>query len=97
MEKIIDVTLKLEKDIETDYVSSIGGAVGGAVLFGALGAMIGGRVKKKQTIETTEYSIFTYNKGDLVDCISFRVRSFTAGEFVQKFRAMPKKPTEVDL
>lgn len=59
-EKIIDVCTKSETEIQQQYVSSVGGAVGGAVLFGPLGAMIGGRAKKKTAISTTSYLIITY-------------------------------------
>ena len=47
--KITDICIKTETEIQSQYVSSIGGAVGGAVLFGPLGAVIGGRAKKKKT------------------------------------------------
>lgn len=59
-EKIIDVCTKSETEIQQQYVSSVGGAVGGAVLFGPLGAMIGGRAKKKTATSTTSYLIITY-------------------------------------
>ena len=36
-EKISDIIIKTDKEIQKSYVSSIGGAVGGAVLFGPLG------------------------------------------------------------
>ncbi len=36
--KITDMCIKTDKEIQQQYVSSVGGAVGGAVLFGPLGA-----------------------------------------------------------
>lgn len=62
--KITDMCIKSETDIQQQYVSSIGGAVGGAVLFGPLGAMIGGRAKKKTSKTTTFYFIITYKNAD---------------------------------
>lgn len=43
--------IKTDKEIQQQYVSSVGGAVGGAVLFGPLGAITGGRAKKKTVKE----------------------------------------------
>lgn len=63
-DKITDMCVKTETDIQQQYVSSIGGAVGGAVLFGPIGAMIGGRAKKKTSRTVTYYLIITYNKAD---------------------------------
>ena len=63
-EKITDMCIKNETEIQQQYVSSIGGAVGGAVLFGPLGAMIGGRAKKKTAKTTTLYFIITYKNAD---------------------------------
>lgn len=63
-EKIIDVCTKSETEIQQQYVSSVGGAVGGAVLFGPLGAMIGGRAKKKTDTTTTYYMIITYKNAE---------------------------------
>lgn len=38
--KITDISIKTDKEIQKQYVSSIGGAVAGAALFGSLGAMV---------------------------------------------------------
>ncbi len=63
-DKITDMCVKTETDLQQQYVSNVGGAVGGAVLFGPLGAMIGGRAKKKTTKAVTYYLIITYKKAD---------------------------------
>lgn len=68
-EKIMDMCIKSETEIQQQYVSSVGGAVGGAVLFGPIGAMIGGRAKKKTTKNTTSYFIITYKNAD--DAIAY--------------------------
>ena len=75
MNKILHANIKSEQEIHTNYVSSVGGAVGGAVLFGPLGAMIGGRTKKKTDKIDHRYLIFTYNneKENKVDYVSFDV------------------------
>lgn len=58
--KITDVSIKTDVEIQKQYVSSAGGAVAGAVLFGPLGAAIGGRAKEKTNRQITTYLIFTY-------------------------------------
>ena len=64
--KITDICIKTDTEIQQQYVSSIGGAVGGAVLFGPLGAIIGGRAKKKTVRnQTCSYLIITYQSPDI--------------------------------
>lgn len=74
--KIRDVACKTETEIRNNYVSSIGGAVGGAFLFGPVGAMIGGRAKKKTDIKTTKYFMIAYNKDDETAYIAFDCKNF---------------------
>ena len=69
--KVADMCVKTDTDIRKAYVSSVGGAVGGAVLFGPLGAMIGGRTKKKVDTVTHSFFIITYDKDGGTDYISF--------------------------
>lgn len=73
MDKITDVCIKTDVELQQQYVSSIGGAVGGAVLFGPIGAMIGGRAKKKETKTLNYYLIFTYLKDGKIDYLCFKV------------------------
>lgn len=64
--KITDMCIKTDKQIQEQYISSVGGAVGGAVLFGPIGAMIGGRAKKKTVkSEIHNYLIITYQSPDI--------------------------------
>lgn len=69
--KITDVSVISDTEIQKQYVSSVGGAIGGAVLFGALGAMIGGRAKEKTSTTTQHYLIFTYLNNDEVKYTGF--------------------------
>ncbi|KAE9633713.1 hypothetical protein GND95_08640 [Defluviitalea raffinosedens] len=86
-EKIQDVSIKTDKEIHKQYVSSIGGAVGGAFLFGPLGAMIGGRVKEKKSTKITDYLIFTYEKEGNPAFIAFEIpKASRADKFVKDFR-----------
>ncbi len=64
--KITDMCVKTDKEIQQQYVSSVGGAIGGAVLFGPVGAIIGGRAKKKTVKnEVHSYFIITYQSPDI--------------------------------
>lgn len=72
-DKVTSLSIKTDVEIQQQYVSSIGGAVGGAVLFGPLGAMVGGRTVKKTNVDRTYYLIFTYLKDGNVDYISFEI------------------------
>lgn len=80
--KITDICIKTEQEIQEQYVSSVGGAVGGAMLFGTLGAMIGGRAKKKKVKnETHHYLIITYQSPD-VKYIGFEIGLNLASAYV---------------
>ena len=72
-DKITNISIKTDVEIQQQYVSSVGGAVGGAVLFGPLGAIVGGRAKKKRSVEKTHYLILTYLRDGNVDYISFEI------------------------
>lgn len=64
LNKIADICTKTETEIQSQYVSSIGGAVGGGMLFGPLGAIVGGRAKQKKTTQISKFMIITYKKED---------------------------------
>ena len=86
--KLNDICVKTDVEIQSQYVSSIGGAVGGAILFGPLGAMIGGRAKNKKNRITHRYLIFTYTKDDTVKYIGFDATNALskAIDFVNEFK-----------
>lgn len=71
--KVRDILIKTDVEIQKSYVSSAGGTVGGYVLFGPLGAMIGGRAKEKKSTVTEKYLIFSYEKNGELDYISMDV------------------------
>lgn len=79
-DKVTDLQIKTDVDIQKSYVSSIGGAVGGAVLFGPLGAIVGGRAKEKKTKTVEYYLIITYNKDGAVDYLSFHIYDYPKAE-----------------
>lgn len=86
-DKITDICIKTNTEIQKQYVSSIGSAVAGGVVFGTLGAIVGGRAKEKKSTTITEYLIFTYLKDGIIDYISFDVTTnwFKAQKLIDMF------------
>lgn len=86
--KITDMCIKTDVEIQQQYVSSVGGAVGGAILFGALGAMIGGRAKKKVVNrKMRHYLIITYQSDEIKYIgfdINYAMRS--AKSYIEDFK-----------
>ncbi len=83
--KITDIAVKTDAEIQKQYVSSIGGAVAGGMVFGPLGAIVGGRAKEKKTTTITYYLIFTYRSKDEIDYASFEI-PFNCFYKAQKWR-----------
>lgn len=89
--KITDMCVKTDTEIQKQAVSSVGGAVAGAVMFGALGAMIGGRAKTKKIKTTTHYLIITYlNNQEEISYIGFDATKniLAANKLVNEFRKL---------
>lgn len=88
-EKIVDMCVKTDTDIQNQLVSSAGGAIAGGLLFGPLGAMIGGRAKTKAVKTVTYYLIITYtNDGGDLAYIGFDVKNnaMSASKLVREFK-----------
>lgn len=100
-EKITDVSLKTNTEIQKQVVSSVGGAVGGAVLFGPLGAMIGGRAKTKELRTVTTCLIFTYEKENNIDYVAFNASNnlANASKLVKDFQSnnFSKEKKKIEL
>lgn len=92
-EKITDMCIKTDTEIQKQTVSSVGGAIAGGVMFGPLGAMIGGRAKNKKVKTTTQYLIITYT-GEQAELkyIGFDIKNnpLSATKFVKEFREFNK-------
>lgn len=99
--KVTDVSIKTDTEIQTQYVSSVGGAVGGAVLFGPLGAIIGGRAKQKKTKTVSQYLIITYWSGEnelKYICFDVTGRVYSAAKFVDEFvKSRPAEARKIEL
>lgn len=88
VDKIIDISVKTNTEIETFYNSSIGGAVGGALILGPLGAMIGGRKKKKEIKKTENFLVITYDKDDQINFLVFNTERapFKVNKIIKIFK-----------
>ena len=86
--------LKFDTEIQNQAVSSVGGAIAGGVMFGTLGAIIGGRAKTKKVKNTTQYLIITYagEQGEL-KYIGFDIKNNppSAAKLVKEFRELNTK------
>lgn len=97
-DKIVDITIKTDTQIQKAYVSSAGGAVSGGLIFGSLGASIGGRIQEKTNKFENRYLIFTYDRDGQIDFISFDVtKSWDAYKFVDYFSKIPQERRETTL
>lgn len=87
-EKITDISIKTDTAIQQQLVSSAGGAIAGAMLFGSLGAIIGGRVKTKKVKTTTSYLIITYKSENELKYIGFDIQNNppSADKLVKEFQ-----------
>lgn len=98
--KVIDICIKTDVEIQKQYVSSAAGAIGGAILFGPIGALIGGRAKEKKTQQIFSYLIFTYlSEGDM-KYIAFNATNsvFIAAKYVDEFKkSHQKNAVEINL
>lgn len=95
-EKITDICVKTDVEIQSQYVSSVGGAIAGGMVFGPLGAIVGGRAKKKKTTATEYYLIFTYRSNDNICYASFRIEdALKAREWEKEFKMNNSGRTEV--
>lgn len=88
--KITDICVKSEVEIQQQMVSNPGGAIAGALMFGAVGAIIGGKPKTKKRKKTSFYLIITYvkNPNELSCIVLNATQSFSAHKFVKEFYAL---------
>ncbi len=81
-EKITYMCIKTDTEIQQQLVSSVGGAIAGGVMFGTLGAIIGGRAKTKKIKTVTKYLIITYmNNQNELAYIGFDVMNNLASAY----------------
>ncbi|MDP4153681.1 MAG: hypothetical protein Q8865_09635 [Bacillota bacterium] len=70
-DKIINVSVRTDTEVQTDYVPSVGQAIWNYETFGKTGALWLNDTKEITTTTTTRYFIFTYLNDDQIDYICF--------------------------
>lgn len=76
-DKLRDVKVKQDTEIQKEISSSLVKGVAGGLLFGTAGAIIGSRVKTKKKLEVTLYLIINYlNKDNQMDSICFDMGTY---------------------
>lgn len=99
-EKITDMCIKTDTEIQNQVTSSVGGAIAGGIMFGALGAIIGGRSKNKKVKKVTQYLIITYDNQNTLSYIGFELKgnAFSAAKLVDEFKKLNKNSeTHIEL
>ncbi len=89
--KITDMNVMTAGDVQKQAVSSVGGAIAGGLVFGPLGAIIGGRVKTKSIKKSTKCLIITYrDKDGELAYLAFDVdqNSLDAHHLVKEFKKL---------
>lgn len=97
--KVLDITVKTNVEIQREYGTSVGGAIAGGALFGPLGAMVGGMQEKEKKI-VHKYLIYTYQNNDRVDYISFDVtwvNPKVLNQFVEHYKSLRTEQRVVEL
>jgi len=97
VEKITSISTKYDTEVQKQLVSSTGGAIAGAMLFGVPGALIGGKVKEKEITTYNNFMCISYKKDDGIACILFAIKAPSdALPFITQFgllRAGRETPT----
>lgn len=89
--KLLDVSVMTQTEIQKQYVSSVGGAVAGAILLGPIGAIIGGRATKKTVNNTSKYLVITYISDEETKYIVFdTTNSFVGNSIKNKYKYLKK-------
>lgn len=98
LDKIQSIEMKTDVEIHKHYVSSVGAGITGAMVFGPLGALIGGRVKEKKVKDIKRYLIITYQSDQEIKYLGFDITYTPKGiEFVKLFSQNPKKENLISL
>lgn len=92
-DKLIDVSVMTTKEIQKQYVSSIGGAVAGAMLLGPIGAILGGSAQQKSIRKNNKYLVFTYLSDEETKYVIFDVTScaYVGNQIKSKYKYLKTK------
>lgn len=96
--QLTEVSVKTDVELREAYVSSTGGAIAGGMLFGPLGAAVGGRTKKKTSLAVQSFLMIGYvqNGSEEVNIACFEYTK-DADIFIKAFANLPKQARYVQL
>lgn len=100
--RIVDVSTMSKTQIQKQYVSNAGGAVAGGMMFGPLGALLGGGVSQRTIRNTSKFLIFTYKDTD-GENMKYIIFDATKGmskalDFVNAFNGLKRRENiKIDL
>lgn len=92
-ESITSIAIEKNTTISTQALSSAGGAIAGAMVFGALGAAIGGRTTSRKVKSIKRYIVITYL--DIEQCVKYIIFDYNdKGTYLVKDFKTFNKDTE---
>ena len=94
-EKIIDIGIKTDQEIQTSYGSSISGAILGGYMFGTIGAIIGGQMRERKHVVNNHFLIITYKKENSQNYLSFYVEDLASANKIVSFYSSGKSAPKV--
>ncbi|MDE6261595.1 MAG: hypothetical protein K2M42_12220 [Oscillospiraceae bacterium] len=99
MGQIHDISIQTKSAVQSQFVSSTGGAVLGAAIAGPVGAAIGGRAKKKEVRTVALYLTISYtNKDGNITYIAFDAsHTPKCREMESLFRKRAPKSGQIEL
>lgn len=90
-EKVTDISITTDIELQKTSVSSIGGAIGGGIVFGSIGAAIGGRSKEKTSRIINSYLVFTFLDYNEIKYLAFNCTgNLKANKFIKEFNKFNK-------
>lgn len=100
VERLVDVDEMSKTQIQKQYVSDAGGAVAGAMVFGAIGAASWGKPELKTIRNTSSFLVFTYMDadGEQTKYIVFDSTKKSTSNFTEHFEYLKQREkTRIDL
>lgn len=99
MEQVQDILIRTQSNVQSQFVSSTGGAILGAAIAGPVGAAVGGRAKKKEVREIALYLTISYTGKDGNAAYMAFIATHTpkCREMESLFHQRTQKPHQIEL
>lgn len=91
LNRVIDVGVKNKEEIRSYYVSNAGTAIAGGMMFGEIGALLGGQPEKVTETIRSQFFIIIYHDGNSVSTLMFdALQCHNAWEIDDYYKNLPK-------